>query len=161
MGNLPIPPMTIVLIAVTIIFILKEQELKRSFKGVEIILLVGVVSLWQHSRNLSFTDEVIVYLIISVFTGLIFGAMRSLTVKVYYSKSRDKWFVRGTVWSAVVFLTGFIINNLIRLTFEKLYHDEVAVVAASSALHVAVTLASVKLSFLYKKDHEKNPIIVD
>ncbi|MFT4148324.1 MAG: hypothetical protein QM632_05995 [Micrococcaceae bacterium] len=152
-SSIHIPPITLVLLAITIITILQETELKWSFKGLEIIFLVGIFTLWEHGRNLQFNAEVISYLLISVFTGLFFGTLRSYAAKIYYSDSRQKWYAKGTWLSVAIFLLGFAVNTAIKFTFSSLYHDEAAIIAAASVLHVAFAMLAVKLTFFYKEKH--------
>ncbi|MFT4148325.1 MAG: hypothetical protein QM632_06000 [Micrococcaceae bacterium] len=159
--NIHIPPATLLMIAITAVIILQEKELNWSFKTLEIVGILAVYVLWEHCRQLSFTTEVIVYLIISVATGAFFGALRSSTNKIYYSKSRKTTFAKGTWISVLVFIIGFALNTAIKFTFEKLYHDEVAVIAAASVLHVAVSMVSVKAALFYIKNHEKHPTVVE
>ncbi|CAH0418536.1 DUF1453 domain-containing protein [Periweissella ghanensis] len=127
---------------------LREQELKDSFKGIAIIIVIGLYSLYKALPSLNLNLATIMAIIVSCATGIGFGVLRGTTVKIYQDTNTGVWMRRGTFMTILVFIIGIAVNEIIA---HVLVHGMSSISSVTQTLHMGLSILGGRLVHLSKR----------
>ncbi|MFY8331265.1 hypothetical protein [Vagococcus carniphilus] len=130
--------------------IIKTKPIKESFRGVVIVLVIGGYLLVDGWSVLMSHHNSLVVVLVSLILGFTFGALRGLTMVLWYDNEMEQWMRKGTWISIAVFLTGMAVTHVV---INWLSNDSRVVLSISQTLHMGVSMLGSRSIWRYRLGH--------
>ena len=128
--------------------LVKTQPVKDSFKGVIILIVIGAVSVYYALPGLTINFATIVIIAWSCITGLVFGAIRGTTVKVYLDRQTNTWMRSGSIMTIIVFVIGVVVNEGVA---HLLLSNASSISGVTEMLHMGLSILAGRIVHLNKR----------
>lgn len=128
--------------------LVKTQPVKDSFKGVIILIVIGAVSVYHALPGLTINFATIVIIAWSCITGLVFGAIRGTTVKVYLDRQTNTWMRSGSIMTIIVFVIGVVVNEGVA---HLLLSNASSISGVTEMLHMGLSILAGRIVHLNKR----------
>ncbi|CAH0417232.1 hypothetical protein KAR50_08030 [Periweissella fabaria] len=128
--------------------LVKTQPVKDSFKGVIILIVIGAVSVYHALPDLTLNFATIVIIAWSCITGLVFGAIRGTTVKVYLDRQTNTWMRSGSIMTIIVFVIGVAVNEGVA---HLLLSNASSISGVTEMLHMGLSILAGRIVHLNKR----------
>lgn len=128
--------------------LVKTQPVKDSFKGVIILIVIGAASVYQALPGLTFNFATIAIIAWSCITGVVFGAIRGTTVKVYLDTKTNVWMRSGSIMTIIIFVIGIAVNEGVAHLISA---DASSISGVTEMLHMGLSILAGRIVHLNKR----------
>ncbi len=144
---------TVFLFLYVIHLIIKTKPVKESFKGVIVVLFIGIYLIIDGWSVITEHKDGLIVIGISLLLGFIFGILRGFTMKLWMDLIQNKWFRKGTWLSVFVFVIGMGLTHII---IKALTDDSKVVLSISQTLHMGISMFGSRFVWRLRLNNRKN-----